>query len=473
MPVTTRTRPFLGLLVASGGFVIVLDSFAAAVAFPHIEDAFASTPRSTLAWLSSGYSIALAALLLVAGKLGDRYGRRRVYLIGMTGFVVGGILSAAAPNPAWLISARVLQGCAGAMMISTSIALAIQEYPPQRRGMAMGWVGVMGSLASLAGPVMAGNVLELGGSWRWVFLAPVPIGVAVLVSGPRVLREIRPEADVDAPIDLVGVVLVTASSGLLTFGIIQSGSWGWTDNRTLSTLAVAVVLGALFVQRCRTARSPLLRFELFRERPLLVANINQLGSQFSIFAFFFWLPLFLSNVWDWSPSGVGWVVAIPLVISLTSLPVGRFADKYGYRGMLVAGGLVCTASLAWFITAVGEESRFGPELVPGLALFGLGIGMIGITSASAALAGLEAEKLAAANSVFQATRRIVQTFGVAMVVAILGDRTTDSLVAFRRVWVVCAIGFALSSIAALWYPSTRRSPTVRSEVFASIAETDG
>src|SRR5688572_21293258 len=133
-------RPFLALLVSSGGFVIVLDSFAAALAFPRITEAFPETPRTTLAWLSSGYAIALAALLLVAGKLGDRYGLRRVYLTGMVGFLVGAVASAAAPGPALLIAARVLQGCFGALMVSTSIALALRGYPARRRGAAMGLI---------------------------------------------------------------------------------------------------------------------------------------------------------------------------------------------------------------------------------------------------------------------------------------------------------------------------------------------
>ena len=161
-------RPFLALLVASGGFVVVLDNFGAAVAFPRLEQSFAGTPRSTLAWVSSGYSIALAALLLVGGALGDRYGKRRIYLSGMAAFMAGAVMSAVAPHPALLIAARVFQGSAGAMMISTSIALALAEYPPERRGRAMGWMGVLGSLASMAGPILAGTIIDVGGDRKSV-----------------------------------------------------------------------------------------------------------------------------------------------------------------------------------------------------------------------------------------------------------------------------------------------------------------
>ena len=449
-------RPFAALLVASGSFVVVLDTFAAAVAFPRIEEAFPDTPRTTLAWMSSGYSIALAALLLTAGKLGDRYGRRRVYMSGMAGFAVMAVLSATALTPAWLIGARVLQGCAGAMMISTSVALALMEYPPERRGLAMGWLGVMGSLASLAGPVLAGNIIDIGGSWRWVFLVSLPIAIAVLITAPRYLQEAKAESEVGQPIDLLGVVLGIGASGLLTLGVLQSGEWGLTDPRTLGIVAVALLLGALFVWRCSTFRAPLLRLDIFRHRRFTIATVNQLGSQFAIFAFFFWMPLFLINVWGWSAAGVGWAVAD------TARHVDELgADRALRRPPRLPGrarrrrpvrrrrpGVVLPGRRR-------RSRRSGASSSPALLLFGWGIGMVGITSASAALAGLEAEELAMANSMFQTTRRLVQTLGIASVVAILGDRSADSLELFQRVWLVTGVGFLISVVVALWYPANR------------------
>lgn len=450
-------RPFAALLVASGSFVVVLDTFAAAVAFPRIEETFATTPRTTLAWISSGFSIALGALLLGGGKLGDRYGRRRVYLSGMAVFAIGAVLSAVAPTPAFLIAARVLQGCAGAMMISTSIALALMEYPPERRGVAMGWIGVMGSIASLLGPVLAGNLIDIGGSWRWVFLVSVPVALLVLGTGRRYLGEARAASAAEGPFDVAGLLLAAAASGLLTFGVIQSGAWGLADRRTLATLAVALALGGLFVWRCARVPAPLVQLDLFGRGPFLVATVSQIGSQFAIFAFFFWTPLFLVNVWGWSVSGVGWVLAVPLVVSFNSVPIGRFADRFGYRGILVLGGLFGMAAMGWCLLAVGGDPGFATQLLPALLLFGWGIGMVGITSAAAALAGLPSDDLAMANSVFQTTRRVAQTLGIAAVVALLGDRSADSLAAFQRVWALTAGAFLLSSIVALWYPSTRRT----------------
>ena len=205
--------------------------------------------------------------------------------------------------------------------------------------------------------------------------------------------------------------------------------------------------------RCSTFRAPLLRLDIFRHRRFTIATVNQLGSQFAIFAFFFWMPLFLINVWGWSAAGVGWAVAIPLVMSMNSVPIGRFADRHGYRGVLAVGGLFGAGGLAWCYLVVGDGPAFWSQLFPGLLLFGWGIGMVGITSASAALAGLEAEELAMANSMFQTTRRLVQTLGIASVVAILGDRSADSLELFQRVWLVTGVGFLISSS---WPCGTRR-----------------
>lgn len=450
-------HPFLAMLVASCGFVIVLDSFAAAVAFPRIVQSFPDTPRTTLAWLSTGYSIALSALLLVAGKLADRYGMRRVYLIGMAGFMAGAIASALSPTPALLIGSRVLQGSAGALMVSTSIALALLGYPAERRGTAMGAIGILGSLASLAGPVLAGNIIDIGGSWRWVFLVSVPIGVVVLVAGPRVLPPGAPRTDEPVVIDLVGVVEIVVASGLLTLGLLQSGTWGWADPRTLGALAIAVASGTAFVVRCRRVSAPLLRFELFRRTSFLVATVSQLGSQLGIYAFFFWAPLFLTNVWGWSASLIGWVAAIPLVVSCSSLPIGRFADRHGYRGLLVIGGIAGAASSLWDIVALGETPSFW-RLLPALLLFGAAIGMVGITSHSGALAGVEPGELAEANSVFQTSRRQVQTFGIAVVIGLLGDRSADSVDRFRLVWIVTGVCFLLSSVIAARYPRHESRP---------------
>ncbi len=445
-------HPFLVMLVASCGFVIVLDSFAAAVAFPRIVQAFPDTPRTTLAWLSTGYAIALSALLLVAGKLADRYGMRRVFLIGMGGFMVGAIASALAPNVGLLIAARVAQGSAGALMVSTSIALALLGYPAERRGTAMGAIGILGSVASLAGPVLAGSIIDIGGSWRWVFLVSVPIGAVVLAVGPRVLPVGTPTTSGErVVIDLIGVVQVVLASGLLTLGMLQSGAWGWGDWRTATALVVAVVTGTAFVRRCRRVSAPLLSFDLFRRPTFLVATVSQNFSQMAVYGFFFWAPLFLTNVWGWSASRVGWVTAIPLLLACSSLPFGRFADRHGYRGLLVLGGIVCSSSLLCNILVLGESPSFW-RLLPGLVLFGVGIGMIGITTHSGALAGVDRADLAEANSVFQTCRRQVQTLGIAVVLGLLGARSADSLDRFRLVWIVAGVLCALSSVIAAWYP---------------------
>ena len=177
-------------LVSASMFVIILDNNAVNVAFPFIERTFDDTPRSTLAWVSSGYAICAAALLLVAGRLADRHGRRRMFCIGMAIFVAASALTAAAPNPALLISARLVQGAGAALLYSTAVALILPEFPPSKRGLALGIWGTVGSAGAAAGPTLGALAIEAAG-WRLVFLLNLPIGVAALVLGPRVLQESR------------------------------------------------------------------------------------------------------------------------------------------------------------------------------------------------------------------------------------------------------------------------------------------
>ncbi|MEZ5411948.1 MAG: MFS transporter [Acidimicrobiales bacterium] len=448
-------RPFLALLVASCGFVIVLDSFAANVAFP------ACWKRSPTPPLHPG--LGHHRLLDRPGRpaaggrgLGDRYGRRTVFLVGMALFALFSLTSAAAPGPGWLIASRVVQGCGGALMVSTSIALGIAEYPADKRGLAMGWMGVMGSIASLLGPIVAGNIITIGGSWRLVFLAPVPIAAVTLTFGPRLLSAGRDVNAVREPIDGFGVVLVVAASGLLTLGIQQTGQWGWADSRTVAVLCWSVVLWILFGVQCRLVRFPLLRLSLFTDRPYLVASVSQLGSQMAIFAFFFWTPLYLVNIWGWTASTVGWIVAMPLLVSMTSTFVGKYTDIHGHRAVLVIGGLIGTAGNLWWAFVMSATPRFW-SLLPGLLAFGVAISLVGITSAAAALTRIEPANLAVANSAFQTGRRLIQTLGVAVVVALLGDRSTESVDRFRLVWLVSAGAFAFSAVVALWFPPRAKS----------------
>ena len=441
-------------VVSAGTFGIILDMMAANVAFPFIEREFPATPRSTLAWVSSGYAIASAALLLVAGRLADRYGRRRVFLAGAATFGLVSAVTAAAPNPAVLIGARLVQGAGAAMITSTAIALILPEFPPDRRGLAIGVWGTVSSAGAAAGPTLGAVAIQSVG-WRPVFLLNVPLAAVTLVLGRRFLSEHRDPA-ATGRIDLVGTVAGTAAIALATFAILQGPRWGWTSRGVELSAAAAAVVTAVFLHRCMRAASPLVDLGLFRHRPFAVANLSQAGTQLAIMAWFLTTPLFLINVWGYSALVGGTAVAVGMVASFVSIPVGRWSDSHGYRTVLAAGGVLSAAGMGLWAVGVGDEPNLWTWYGAGLLAFGVGAGMVGIVVTNAALAGLPEPSLAAANAVFQTIRRLVGAIGVAIAVALLGDRSTESVASFRHVWLLIGGGYLFSALAILAYPERRR-----------------
>jgi EmrB/QacA subfamily drug resistance transporter len=446
-------------LVSTATFIIILDLMATNVAFPFIELEFSDTPRSTLAWVSSGNGIAAAALLLVAGRLGDRYGRRRVFLIGLAIFTAVSAITAAAPNPTILIAARVGQGAGAAMVTSTAIALLMPLFPPNKRGLAVGIWGTCASAGAAAGPTLGAIAIEAV-DWRWAFLINVPIGLIVLALGRRVLAETE-RAPGSGPIDYLGTVVGTAAIGLLTFGVLQGPRWGWTSGTVSLALVVSVVLAVAFVVRCDRAASPLIDLSLFRDRRFALANLSQVGTQLAINAWFFTTPLFLINVWGFSALAGGTAVAVGMVVSFVSVPVGHWSDRHGYRGVLALGGVIAALGMLVWVFGVDESPDFWSFYLVGLLLFGLGAGMVGIVVTNAALTDLPEHDLGIGNAVFQTVRRLSGAIGVAIAVALIGDRSNESVEAFRGVWVLIAGGYLFSTLAILRYPTSNRQDSVK------------
>jgi len=447
-------RAWFALALAASSYVVVLDSIGVSVAFAEIEAAFPATARTTLAWVSTGFSIALAAMLLLGGRLADRYGRRRIFLTGTGVYLVGAFISTAAPTPAVLIGSRVIQGSGGALMTATAIALALPEFPERHRGLAMGWLGAGGAMASVLGPILGSTMVDLVG-WRGAFAMTIPFCALTMVFGHRLLRESEISAH-PGRLDLPSVGVGIASVALFTLAIIQGRTWGWGSAPTLGSFAISIGLFPVFVHRSATTDTPLLSLSVFANRRFTVATIAQLGTQTGIFAWFFATPLFLQNIWGWSPVEAGWALALAMMLGFISIPAGRWADRRGYRSVLALGALIPALGMGWWIIALDGQSDLGVGLVPGLVLFGAGAGIVGVPGTGAALVGVSNTDLGMANAAHQTTRRTVQALGVAAAVAILGSRDNDSVASFKWVWALTLLGYLFSALViAVAYPADR------------------
>lgn len=435
-------------------FMSIVDLTVLNVSFPYIERTFAGTPRTTLAWLSSGYAIVLASLLMVSGRLADNIGRRKVFFSGVAVFGAAATLTAFAPTAGIMIGARLVQGVGSAMMTATAIALVLPLFPPSRRGLAVGIWGTVGSLGAAVGPSLGAVAIEISG-WRLGFLLLPPFAAVTLLFGPRVLAADEPRTAQRRTIDGVGAALGSLAVAMLTLAILQAPSWGWRSGKVILCAVVAVVCFVAFRERCRRAAQPIVDMALFRHRPFAVANISQFGTQTAIFAWFFITPSFLVNVWHYSALTAGSSVAIGMIVSFVSIPVGNHSDRHGYRGVLMLGGLISVTGMLWWILMVGDTPAFWSAYFPGLVIFGLGAGMVGIVITNAALAGLAEAEMATANAAFQTVRRLAGAIGVAIAIALLGNRAADDAAAFRRTWWLVAVGYVVSVVAIVFYPEDR------------------
>jgi EmrB/QacA subfamily drug resistance transporter len=284
------------LLTSFGQFFVIFDSTVLNVAFPTIERDFPNVARTTLAWALTSYSIGTASLLLLAGRVADLFGRKRVFLFGISLFAIGSMGAGLASSVEMLIFARCIQSIGGALMIPTSIALALPEFPAEKRSLA---IGVWGSIAALAGglgPPLGAAVIEFAG-WRWIFFINVPAVAIVVLLGRKVLRESKGQST-GTRLDMVSVPLGTIGLASLTLGVLQGHKWGWSSPEIIACFVSAVVFLTYVVLRSRQHAEPLIDLSLFQHRRFTSASIATFAFNLPVAGFWFSAPLFMQTVWN-------------------------------------------------------------------------------------------------------------------------------------------------------------------------------
>jgi EmrB/QacA subfamily drug resistance transporter len=440
-------RTQVTLIVLSGVFLSSLDMFIVNIAFPDISRDFEGTSLASLSWILSAYAIVFAALLVPAGRWADRAGRKRAFLGGLALFTLASAICAAAPSVEVLVAARALQAAGAALMLPTSLALLLPEFPPERRAAAVALWAAVGGLAAAAGPPIGGLLVEA--SWRWVFLVNLPVTVFALVAGARVLREVRDP--VGSRPDVAGAVLLAAGIAALTAAIVQGPEWGWGGSRVLGLLVAAAVLVAGVAWRSRTHPAPIVEPDLVRRRTTALANAAALIYFAAFAAGLLAAVLFLTSVWHESVLTAGLMIAPgPVMAAVFAVPGGLLGERYGQHVVGAVGAVLFGGAVAWWVSVMGATPDYAGAFLPTWMLGGVGVGLALPSLSAAATAALPATRFATGTALFAMSRQIGSALGIAILVAIVGTPAPDEAVAaYGHGWTFVSVAMLASAAVLL------------------------
>jgi EmrB/QacA subfamily drug resistance transporter len=454
-----RRRP-LGWILAAVGipvFMVTLDNLVVTTALPVIRTSLGAS-ITDLQWFVNAYTLPFAAFLLTAAALGDRLGRRRVFLAGIVVFTLASAGAAIAAEPWQLIAARAVQGLAGAAVAPLSLTLLAQAVPDRMRSAAVGiWGGISG-LGVAVGPVVGGAVVE-GLDWSWIFWLNVPVGVVAVVLAAVVLPESRGGA---VRLDPLGLVLSAAGMLLLVWGVVDGPDHGWTSARVLAMLISGTVLIAGFVAWQRRTGSPMLPLHLFRSRGFSLVNVVALTFSAGAFGSVFLLAQFFQVVQGLSPLEAGvrtlpWTMA-PMVVAPLA---GIFADRVGLRNLIVAGQVSLAAGVFWIAAATTTTVDYS-DLVIAFVLAGIGMGLTFAPISTMALASAEENLRGVASGATNTIRELGVAVGVAVLASVFssyGDYSSRASFVegiVPAVMVGAAI-IAAGAVVALFLPGRPRT----------------
>ncbi|MCY0935131.1 MFS transporter [Streptomyces sp. H34-S4] len=408
--------------VSLGVFMLLVDVTIVIVALPGIGSDL-KTSLSDLQWVMDGYALTLAALLLGAGSLADKSGRRRVYVGGLSLFAVASLVCGIAQDPAVLIAARAVQGIGAAAMLATAMALLNITYQGKDRGIAFGVWGAVSGAAAAVGPVLGGLLTEYFG-WRWIFLVNLPVSIAAIALALAVLPESRnPKA---GRMDLAGIASFSVTVGSLVFVLIRGGTGDWTSATTIGFGTLAVVALAAFLVIETRSSHPMLDLSLFRRAPFLGVMLCSLLFSAVAFAYLPYTSLWVQSVLELSPVSGGLVV---LPMSAVAFVVSALAGKRLPRvpAWLALGGGLALIGAGSLLQARLDADASWTALIPGLVLTGFGVGVVSPVLAATAMAAVPPERGGMASGSMNTFRQLGQALGIAVLGVVLQQSLTRAL----------------------------------------------
>jgi EmrB/QacA subfamily drug resistance transporter len=397
------------VLTSTAFFMTCLDTLVVATALPHIQESL-HVGLISLQWTLNAYNIALAAGIVCAAALGDRYGRRRVFVIGMALFTGASVACALAPDATTLIAARTAQGVGGAIILPLSLTILTEAFPVERRAAVFGIYGGLAGLAVALGPIVGGAITQ-GASWHWIFWLNAPIGLAAI---PLSLRLLPETFGPRSPLDLVGVALCTVALVGLAAGLVRGNDAGWTSAGVLASLGAGTVAAVAFLVWESRAAHPMLELALLRIPAFAAGNAAALLTMASISAGAFLVTQYFQIVAGYSPleSGVRLLpfFATPMVIAPLA---GRLSGRVGLRPLIVAGQLLLGAGFLWVAVAASAQPDY-TSLVVALAVAGIGVSMTIPTTPAAVFGAVSADQMGRASGLNNMLQRLGAVFGVAL-----------------------------------------------------------
>jgi EmrB/QacA subfamily drug resistance transporter len=427
-----RGNPWAVLIVVSlGFFMTLLDLTIVNIAIPDMITQLHASLDDAL-WVINAYALVLAVLLITAGRLGDLFGQRRMFMIGIVIFTVASAACGLAPGPGALIAFRAVQGLGAAALMPQTLAMLTMVFPAERRGTAFGIWGAVAGVATIAGPTL-GGLLVTAFDWRWIFYVNLPIGVLVLVLSTILIPDLRTGRQ--HRLDVPGVILASAALVAICYGLVEGQRYNW--GRINSVLSIPLLIGAgvlllvvfLVVQARTQDREPLVPFSLFRDRNFTLMNGLSATISIGMMGIFLPLTIYFQSALGFTALKAGLTMAPASLVSMFVAPVaGRMSDRIGGKYILITGLALFAAGMGWTAAIAGTSSRW-QDFLPALIVAGVGLGCTFAPMTTVALRNVDPRMAGAASGMLNTVRQVGSVIGTAAIGALLQSQLASALTA--------------------------------------------
>ncbi|HEY1667831.1 MAG TPA: MFS transporter [Trebonia sp.] len=442
----TRTQKWVLAITSTAALMVALDQLVVSTALNAIRNSLHAS-LATLEWTANAYSLSFAVLLITGAALGDRFGRRRMFVVGLSVFSLASAACALAPDTGTLIAARAVQGAGSALVMPLAVALLTSAFPLEKRGSALGIFTALTGLAVVGGPLVGGAVTE-GISWQWIFWINVPIGavlvpLALIRTSESHVSRVRP--------DVPGLALVSAGMLGLVWGLVRAGAAGWGSAEVMSALAAGAVLTAAFAVWETRAREPMLPVGLFADRTFTNGNIAMFLHTGALYSSVFFLAQYLQVSLGYGPLGAGlrflpWTLPLFVVAPVA----GRLLDRIGSRLLLPLGLVLQCAGLGWVALTIASGRSYA-SAIPALVIAGCGASMAIPAGQNAVMNAVPRDAIGKASGVYNTARQLGGAFGIAILAVVFAAKGGYASAGDFRAGVAPALGVAagMSALAAI------------------------